>query len=102
MSYLKKIHSFNNMGTWPIYEKSYIVLPVLEDGKSVDYAFMETYISAIKKQCIAALKKEFDIEHKAYEKVVSEDNATIKKKTYKLYIETDTFMAAEGEDNYNK
>ena len=30
------------------------------DGKTIDYAFMENYINAIKKQCISALKIEFD------------------------------------------
>lgn len=42
-----------------------ISVPVKEDG-AIDYSFMETYISAIKKQCIARLKQEIDIERKAY------------------------------------
>lgn len=56
MSYLSKIYSFNNMGTWPIYKTSLIYLPTTSDGK-IDYVFMDTCISAIKKQCIAALMK---------------------------------------------
>lgn len=46
-----------------------ISVPVKEDG-AIDYSFMETYISAIKKQCIACLKQEIDIERKAYNKVL--------------------------------
>ena len=51
-----------------------IVLPVADDG-TIDYDFMDTYISAIKKQCIAALKHEISREHKAYEKAVGIDPA---------------------------
>ena len=56
MSYLSKIYSFNNMGTWPIYKTSLIYLPTTTEG-NIDYVFMDTCISAIKKQCIAALMK---------------------------------------------
>lgn len=35
-----------------------VFLPVTKDGSNIDYAFMETYISAMKKQCIARLKRE--------------------------------------------
>jgi len=41
-----------------------IVLPVADDG-SIDFDFMDTYINAIKKQCIAGLKKEISREHQA-------------------------------------
>ena len=43
-----------------------VFLPVKADG-TIDFAFMNTYISAIKKQCIAALKQEISREHQAYE-----------------------------------
>ena len=43
-------------------------LPVTSDG-SIDYHFMETYINAIKKECIARLKRYIDKEHKAYTNV---------------------------------
>ena len=46
-----------------------IFLPVTADG-TIDFAFMNTYISAIKKQCIAALKQEISREHQAYEQVL--------------------------------
>lgn len=51
-------------------QKDVVYLPVKKDGKTVDYSFMETYISAIKKQCIARLKHEIDIERGAYNKVL--------------------------------
>ena len=56
MSYLSKIYSFNNMGTWPVYKTSLIYLPITTEG-NIDYVFMDTCINAIKKQCIAALMK---------------------------------------------
>ena len=46
-----------------------VSLPVTTDG-SIDYHFMETYINAIKKECIARLKRYIDKEHKAYTKVI--------------------------------
>lgn len=46
-----------------------VFLPVNADG-TIDFEFMDTYISAIKKQCIAALKQEISREHQAYEQVV--------------------------------
>ena len=42
------------------------------DGQVVcDYQYMDTYINAIKKQYIAALKQEINREHEAYEKAIS-------------------------------
>ncbi len=49
-----------------------VFLPINADG-TIDFDFMDTYISAIKKQCIAALKQEISREHKAYEKAVGVD-----------------------------
>lgn len=39
-------------------------------GNVIDYTFMDNYINAIKKQCIATLKQEISREHKAYEQAV--------------------------------
>ena len=46
-----------------------IILPVTDDG-DIDYKFMDTYVNAVKKQCIAALKQEIAREHQAYEQAV--------------------------------
>ena len=46
-----------------------LYLPVTTEG-SIDYHFMETYINAIKKECIARLKRYIEREHKAYKKVI--------------------------------
>ncbi len=53
-----------------------IVLPVKADG-TIDFAFMNTYISAIKKQCIATLKQKISREHKAYENAVGVNSVEI-------------------------
>lgn len=46
-----------------------VFLPIKNDG-TIDFEFMNTYVNAVKKQCIATLKQEISREHKAYEKAV--------------------------------
>lgn len=53
-----------------------IMLPITLDG-AIDYKFMDTYVNAIKKQCIATLKQEISHEHKAYEKAVEVNPAEV-------------------------
>ena len=48
-----------------------VSLPVTDDG-SIDYAFMENYINAIKKQTIARVKEYIDSEYRTDEKSVEE------------------------------
>lgn len=43
MSYMKKLFSYNNMGTWSKIKEQYIHLPVTQTGK-IDFAFMESRI----------------------------------------------------------
>lgn len=50
---------------------------------TIDYAFMETYINAIKKQCIARLKQEIERESQTYGQVIGKQTA--KGKTMELY-----------------
>lgn len=54
MSYMNHIFSYSNMGTWPVIKGMSICLPVTSEGE-IDYAFMDCYISAIKKQYISTL-----------------------------------------------
>lgn len=46
-----------------------VFLPIADDD-TIDFDFMETYVNAVKKQCIAKLKQEIAREHKAYEQAV--------------------------------
>lgn len=46
-----------------------VFLPITAGG-SIDFNFMETYINAVKKQCIAKLKQEIVRERRAYEQAV--------------------------------
>ncbi len=46
-----------------------VFLPIKNDG-TIDFEFMNTYVNAIKKQCVATLKQEISREHKAYEKAI--------------------------------
>lgn len=55
LSYLRNVFSYNNMGTWPKIKQQVVSLPIDKDG-NIDYDFMENYINALKKQCIARLK----------------------------------------------
>ncbi len=61
-----------------------VFLPVKADG-TIDFAFMNTYISAIKKQCIAALKQEISREHQAYEQAIGSPSLLEQPKTFPLY-----------------
>ena len=80
MSYLNKIYSFSNMGTWPIFKDSFIFLPTHPTDGQIDYDFMDTYINAIKKQCIETLKQEISREHNAYEQAVGLKSVEIETK----------------------
>lgn len=46
-----------------------VSIPVTEDG-SVDFSLMETYIRAIKKECITRLKAEIKREQEVYREVI--------------------------------
>ena len=50
MSYLSKIYSYNNMGTWNKMKKLEIEVPILNG--EIDYKFMEDFIYAIEKLVI--------------------------------------------------
>jgi len=67
---IKPKYCYDKKATWERVQKDLITLPTTPDGK-IDYAFMETYISAIKKQTIAALKDFITREHTAYEQVIN-------------------------------
>ena len=53
-----------------IMEKDSICLPVTDDG-SIDFMFMETYISAVKKQVIGRLKDFIAHEKDVYLRAIS-------------------------------
>lgn len=50
MSYLSKIYSYNDMGTWNKMKKLEIEVPILND--EIDYKFMKDFIYAIEKLVI--------------------------------------------------
>lgn len=52
---LKPIYSWGNSISKAKIQKDYVDLPVTPEG-TIDYAFMETYVNALKKQCVARLK----------------------------------------------
>lgn len=67
-------------------EKDSIWIPCKgKEGKDVDFTFMQTYINAIKKQCIAALKREIERERSAYGEVIAN-----KKENSNAYIIDET------------
>lgn len=51
-------------------QKDVVYLPITSDRLSIDFGFMETYIRAIKKQCIARLEQEISRERKVYNQVL--------------------------------
>ena len=78
-----------------------VFMPVKEDG-TIDFEFMLTYINAIKKQCITALKKEIDREHKAYERAINTEQTAIQIPFVRSYIkpEFEPSLAAEPFECY--
>ena len=69
MSYFRHLFSFSDMGTLTTINDLEISLPLAKDG-SPDYAFMENFINAIKKQTIAHVKEFIEREHNAYLQVI--------------------------------
>ena len=78
-----------------------VFMPVNEDG-AIDFKFMVSYINAIKKQCIAALKNEIDREHKAYERAIHTESTAIQIPIVRNYeeVEFESFLAAEPFECY--
>ncbi len=83
-----------------------VYLPVTSDGNSIDYGFMTTYISAVKKLCIARLKQEIEQKWKAYNQVTGNHAGKVKaielNKIDSYYSEADfePLMAAEPFECY--
>ena len=63
---IKLKFSYQNKAGWEKVKDCLISVPIASDG-SIDYAFMENYINAIKKQTIARVKEYIDSEHKTEE-----------------------------------
>lgn len=66
---IKHKYGYDNKATWEKVQRESISLPITTDG-AIDYAFMETAIRAMEKQCIARLKAAFAREHEAYMQVI--------------------------------
>lgn len=62
-------YDWSNKAGWEKIKGLTISLPITTDG-AIDYAFMETSIRAMEKQCIARLKAAFVREHEAYMQVI--------------------------------
>ncbi len=87
-------------------EKDLIWVPCKLDNDSFvcDYEFMENYISAIKKQCVANLIREIDKERKSYNKETDYWGSLAETKAIENYYfgheDPDTWMAAESFECY--
>lgn len=61
LSYLKKLFSFDNMGTWNRYKDLEIILPILSN-KEIDHSYIKNYINSInivyKKLLVEFIKKQ--------------------------------------------
>lgn len=81
-----------------------VYLPVTSDGNNVDYDFMATCITAIKKQCIAKLKQEINRERAAYKQVLFEQDENIvdvsSLATHNGFSGIETLIAAEPFECY--
>lgn len=51
MFYFKKVFSYNEMATWNKFKKMTLNIPITSNG-SIDYDYMERYISIIEKMTL--------------------------------------------------
>ena len=54
MSYMQKLFSYNNMGTWSKIKKLYITLPISQSG-DIDFAYMESRIREMEESRISEM-----------------------------------------------
>ena len=82
-----------------------ISIPVDSNG-NIDYGFIGTYVSAIKKDCMSRIKQEIERERKAYGQVIGDQTGKVKaiklNKTNSYYTEAnfEPLMAAEPFECY--
>lgn len=69
MFYLKQKYNYNNMCNWSKMLQDSLLLPVLENGQ-IDTAYMDAYISALKKLVIRDVVAWKDKEINAYKSIV--------------------------------
>lgn len=81
MSYMRKLFSYNNMGTWTKIKELSILLPVLKTGE-IDFAFMESRIREMEESRI----REMD----AYLKVTGFENCELTAKEQEAEIRLTT------------
>lgn len=55
MTYMKKLFSYNNMGTWSIIKEQFIHLPITQNGE-IDFAFMESRIREMEESRIREME----------------------------------------------
>lgn len=70
-SYMTKIFSHGNMGTWTQIQDMYILLPITHDNK-IDYDFMENFILALKKTAMSPVKKIISFNDKTLKQLMTE------------------------------
>ena len=68
MSYMRKLFSYNNMGTWSKIKEQYIHLPVTKKG-NIDFVYMESRIREMEESRIREMEESRIREMEAYLKV---------------------------------
>ena len=68
MSYMKKLFSYNNMGTWSKIKEQYIHLPITQSNE-IDFVFMESRIREMEESRIREMEESRIREMEAYLKV---------------------------------
>ena len=95
MSYMKKLFSYNNMGTWSKIKEQYIHLPITQSNE-IDFVFIESRIREMEESRIREMEESRIREMEAYLKVAGfedcelteeeqESLTTIKSKRLKEY-----------------
>ena len=98
---IKLKYNYDKKATWDRVKTESIYLPITSQG-NIDYVFINNYINAIKKQCIAALKQEIDREHQGYEQAISTELPVPQTSAFKEYedIAFEHLLAAESFECY--
>lgn len=76
MSYMRKMFSYNNMGTWSKIKEQYIHLPVTKKG-DIDFVYMESRIREMEESRIREMEESRIREMEAYLKVAGFENCEL-------------------------
>ena len=103
MSYMRKLFSYNNMGTWSKIKEQYIHLPVTKKG-NIDFVYMESRIREMEESRIREMEESRIREMEAYLKVAGFEDCELTEEEKMAYNKMESIKTKEFKigDLYNK